>query len=117
MKFRVVDIQYNSKNAIFIFDNDETFKLQVTTKYSTLFEIAKLYDIHVSHQLAIENRYIGPEPPNIFSCLGVVLKKTRNSVHIACGNTQWKFPRIICNLNPGLDVWIKVELIKEIKKT
>tara|TARA_E500000178_G_C16525761_1_gene532121 strand:+ start:211 stop:561 length:351 start_codon:yes stop_codon:yes gene_type:complete len=116
MKFRVVDIQYNSKNAIFIFDNDATFKLQVTTKCGNLFEIARLYDIKVSHQLSIENTYIGLGPPGVFSNLGVVLKKTRNSVHIACGDTQWKFPKLVCDLNPGIDVWIKVELINEIKK-
>ena len=114
MQFRVVDIRPDSRQVTFIFSNDGTFQLQVTTKDYKLFEIAKLYDIEVKQDLMIENTYIGTCPKNIFSNLGVITRKTRNSIHVSCGgNTQWKFPRFICNLTPGTDVWIIVKLVEQ----
>ena len=47
-----------------------------------------------------------PKVDGVSTLMGVVTRKTRNSISIASGNTQWIFPRRVCSLSPGIDVCI-----------
>ena len=122
MRFRVVDIKCNSKVVQFIFDNEGTFQLLVETpnKYANLFQAYKMYDINVSHELPMHelNSHLlkkDMKDSNIFSQHGVVVKRTRRSVHIVSGKTHWIFPKIISSLKTGIDVWIAVNTVYELR--
>ena len=111
MIFRVVDIISDSKYSKFVFDNDDTFKLIVVARNATLFHPFALYEIVVTHDVPF---FIpGSLHENEFMFLGVVTRKSRQSIHIASGTTHWTFPKSICNFMLGLDVCIHVKLIKE----
>ena len=120
MRFRLVDVRCTSKIVQFIFNNEGTFQLLVETsnKDAHIFQPYKLYDIHVSHELPQHelNSHLMKEnkkKTNIFSQHGVVIRRTRQSVHILSGKTHWIFPKVICSLKNGIDVWIAVNTVKE----
>ena len=113
MEFRVVDIIPDSKSVRFIFDNDDTFKLVVTTKNNNamLFRPYGLYNIKVSHDVPF---FIpGCVPKDHYFFIGVVVRKSRKSIYIVSGQTHWMFPIAVCNLPLGLDVCIHVNFIQE----
>tara|TARA_A100001015_G_scaffold321118_1_gene450218 strand:- start:608 stop:919 length:312 start_codon:yes stop_codon:yes gene_type:complete len=101
-----MDIQETSKEFKYTFSNDETIQLVLKTEIYKLFTPYYLYDIKVTYEYMIVN-------PTIFQMLGVVVKKTKNAVHIQCGKTHWRFPIAVCKLKPGIDVWISVVFINE----
>lgn len=120
MRFRLVDIRCSSKIVQFIFSNEGTFQLLVETsnKDAHIFQHYKLYDIHVSHEIPQHelNSHLVREnkkKTTIFSQLGVVIKRTRQSVHIRSGKTHWIFPKVVCSLKSGIDVWITVNTLHE----
>ena len=112
MLFRVVDIEANSRIVTFIFCNEDTFKLRVKTHKKDMFLPFALYDINITREFIISTLNVTDSHFH-FSHLGVVVRKTRKSIHIQCGGTHWMFPIILCNYNPGTDVWINVVYVNE----
>ena len=114
MKFRLVDIVCTSKSIKYVFSNDGTFQLTVKGQRQDygLFEPNGLYSIKIRHEISDEQMRTlhrnWSANTTVFSRLGVVIRLTRNSTHIASGTTIWTFPRQICSLRPGIDVWITV---------
>jgi len=109
MKFALVDIKESSKCVKFIFCNDDTIQLSVTAHDTSLFKPYHIYDIQVSHSMIVSSRvpfHNETQVDGVNTLVGVVTRKTRNSISIAAGNTQWLFPRRVCSLNPGMDVCI-----------
>lgn len=120
MIFRVVDILFTSRNVKFIFSNDETYQLTVKSDVSDggLFEPYRLYKIEISNDVSVQTQKIhNPQTSINYSKLGVVVRKTRNSTHIASGNSHWSFPKNACSLRPGTAVWISVISISENNKS
>ena len=114
MLFRLLDINSDSRLVTFIFNNENTFQLLVKARNMDLFIPFALYDIKITHELPLVNQFgTGFKALYSYSNLGVVIRKTRKSVHIASGHTNWAFPRCMCSLNPGIDVWISVVLMDE----
>ena len=104
MHFILVDVCEDSKcNITFIFCNDDTFQLRVRARDARLFVSGK-YEISVTRNFLSDQRLLSSQ--FAYSNVGVVVRKTRNSVHIASGMTHWMFPRRVCSFNPGIDVWI-----------
>jgi hypothetical protein len=96
-----------------VFVNDGSFQLVVKglTPDGGLFEPFKEYDITVHHEIShtlFRTLHAKDKSSPVYSKLGVITRHTRNSVHIACGSTHWMFPKRICALKPGIDVWISV---------
>jgi len=85
--------------------------LIVETDDADLFSPYKSYDIQISRNIPIDEtiKLYAKTTNNISSHVGVVIKKTTNSLHICSGNTQWIFSNNICSFKPGMDVWISVE--------
>ena len=113
MRFLLVDIVYTSRSVKFVFVNDGSFQLVVKglTADGGLFEPFKEYDITVHHEIdpaLFHTLHAKEKSTLVYSKLGVITRHTRNSVHIACGSIQWMFPKRICSLKPGIDVWISV---------
>ena len=108
MLFRLVDVSADSRAVTFIFDNDGTFQLRVRTTNGNMFVPFASYDIRVSRTPSLG--YMAPTP-RCHSNVGVVTRKTRNSVHIASGVTYWMLPLVTCSFNPGMDVWISASLV------
>ncbi len=109
MQFTVVDIKESSKYVTFIFCNDDTIQLTVKARNASMFQPYGVYEISVTHGMLITSRvpfHNDVQDVNTTTLLGVVTRKTRNSLHISAGHTQWVFPRRVCYLNPGTDVCI-----------
>ena len=100
MLFNLQDIKATSRIVTFSFVNKE-LSLDVKTRNGDLFIGNKTYNIDVTRTIDFVSQT---------SYLGVVTRKTRSSVRVASGDILWIIPRELCNLNPGLDVWIIVKL-------
>ena len=113
MLFRLINIDADSRAVTFIFENDDTFQLRVKAPKGDMFTLYALYYIRVSRNLPLEYMSFSQNYSSQHcSNMGVVTRKTRNSVHIASGSSHWMFPRAICSLNPGVDVWISISLLE-----
>ena len=108
MLFRLVDVNETSKYFRYTFCNEHTVQLTIKSKEPQNVVLYCLYKINMSD--AIE--YV----PNVFKStvieyLGVVLKRTRNSIHVQSGSVNFLFPLAAYNARPGTDVWIVFEKI------
>ena len=114
MDFFVVDVVYTSKTVKFVFNNDGSFQLVVKgfTGDGDLFEPFKMYHITLHTDVTTDlfaSLNAKASTKHVYSKLGVVTRETRNSIHIASGKTHWLFPKRLCRLKPGMDVWITVK--------
>lgn len=113
MIFWLLKITETSRALVFTFSNDNTAQLSVIiansdrNRYESLFTERNCYDISIrcNHDASIPFHRMSPP-----QFLGVVVKRTRNSVHVASGPTLWKFPQSVCHhaFKNGSDVWIRV---------
>lgn len=109
MLFCLVDVIETSKYFKYIFCNEHTVQLTILSKEPQNIVLYRLYEINII--VAIE--YV----PNVFKStiieyLGVVLKRTRNSIYVQSGSVNFLFPLVAYNARPGTDVWIIFEEIK-----
>lgn len=107
MIFSFENIQEGSRsNIVFVFCDDEKHEVRVHTHNIALFDSYK-YVFGVT-QPATFSDHKSLNTPFTFTKLGVVLKQTSKSLHIASGCDRWEFPLHICKFRPGTDVWINV---------
>lgn len=105
MRFRLLDINSDSKSVKYSFENDGSIQLHVKTLSKRIIFIQfALYSIKVSLELCDANEN---------TQMGVVTRLTRNSTHIQCGVTHWMFPKSVCPLKPGTAVWLTFRIVDE----
>ena len=112
MLFRLLSIDETSRTTVYVFSNDHTVQLTVAVPSGdgTLCRLVayREYDISVKGSHDVVFPFHSMDPPQY---LGVVVRKTKNAVHIASGNALWKFPCVACRrVHKGADVWIRAIL-------
>jgi hypothetical protein len=106
MRYRLVDVESDSRSVTYSFSNDGSFQLRVKTRArDALFTPFSLYSITV-----VMGTHASPD---VCAQLGVVTRSTKNSTHIQSGVTHWAFPHAVCTLKPGTDVWVTVQEVSE----
>lgn len=93
------------------FSNDHTVQLSVVVpeNESDVFRLYGVYDITVERGSTAS---IGYDTEGRWR-LGVVTKRTKNSIHISSGAMMWVFPKCVCSFRPGTDVCLCVTLVEE----
>lgn len=109
MLFRHVDASETSKHFKYTFCNEHTVQLTIISKEPQNIVLYHLYEINIY----TATEYV----PNVFKStvieyLGVVLKRTKNSIRVQAGSVNFLFPLVVYNVRPGTDVWIIFEEIK-----
>ena len=108
MLFLLVDVSETSKYFKYTFCNEHTVQLTIKSKEPQKIVLYCFYEINMS--LSIE--YVpNVLKPTIIEYLGVVLKRTRNSIYVQSGSVNFLFPLVVYNARPGADVWIVFENI------
>ena len=109
MLFRLLDVSETSKYFKYTFCNEHTVQLTIKSKKPQNIVLYCLYEINMT--IAIE--YVpNAFKPTVIEYLGVVLKRTRNSISVQSGSVHFLFPLVVYNTRPGTDVWIIFEEIK-----
>ena len=111
MLFWLVDIVETSRALVYVFSNDNTVQMSVRVANCDAFRLPFIE--HKSYNISLRCNHDTAVPYHVASMpqfLGVVIKTTRNSVHVASGSMLWKFPRSVCHsaFQNGSDVWIRV---------
>lgn len=109
MLFHLVDTSETSKYFKYIFCNEHTVQLTIMSKEPQNIILHRLYEINI---YAATEYVPNVFKPTVIEYLGVVLKRTRNSIRIQSGSVNFLFPLVVYNARPGTDVWIIFEEIK-----
>tara|TARA_B100001989_G_C24542775_1_gene468664 strand:- start:2341 stop:2658 length:318 start_codon:yes stop_codon:yes gene_type:complete len=105
-----VDIVETSKFFKYTFCNDHTIQLTIKSKIPQSFILYSVYNIKLSLGIEHVPKF---HSQNYMEYLGVILKRTRNSIHVQSGNVHFLFPIAAYDAKPGMDVWVLVEQIKK----
>ena len=106
MLFRLLDVNETSKYFKYTFCNEHTIQLIIKSKIPQKFVLYSVYKIRLSLGIEHVPKFYSQ---NFIEYLGVVLKRTRNSIHVQSGTVHFLFPIAVCNHKPGTDVWILIE--------
>jgi hypothetical protein len=106
MLLKLEDINETSKYFNYTFCDDQAVKLTIKSIVPENFLKDFSYDVKLSPSIEYVPNSLRL---NCMEYLGVVLKRSINSIHVQSGNVLFLFVSDIKSFKPGLDVWVVIQ--------